>query len=587
MRAHRLGLTLGILVALALAVIVPSGASAAWSPGPAFGAGADAAAGDVAGGADGSLTAWWRTGDGTLLVQHTRPGGALAAPVALGAAKGAVAAAVAPDGSSAVAWVADDGSAVRLTVLDAGGAHVRTVDAGSLAGDDADDGSLGVGVATGGSGAVTVAWQAKDVGSGEVLVHAARVAPDGAVGAPVPLGSATGFSGLSDVPAAAAAPDGTAWVAWVNNDNKLVGARLTAGGAVDRAAAVLSDTPTMGAPRLVASAAGAVVVWPSGNGFNMYDMNGVRLPATGIELVRGTLTTGDPSAGWLHNPGDPDAYGAAIGPDGAVTIVWQDMVPTGPTTLAETVWSARFAPGFSTAGRQKLQAGVGPASFFPAVGAAADGTVLATWVEANPTTHAAALAARRFGPDGTTGATEQVAALTSQAFPFVTASPTAIAVATGGGGTPWSATTYVATTPPGGPGTPPGAGPPAAVPPPGPHAGGGPAATPKRASRLKVAKATRKGAKVTVSGTISTKANGLKVRVTYAQKVGRKTVKVHRTAKVRKGRWSVTLKLPSKLRHGRAARAKGTVTATFAGTKTIKKATAKRTVRFAKARSRR
>jgi hypothetical protein len=98
---------------------------------------------------------------------------------------------------------------------------------------------------------------------------------------------------------------------------------------------------------------------------------------------------------------------------------------------------------------------------------------------------------------------------------------------------------------------------------------------------LKVTKATRKGARVTVSGTIAKKAAG-RVSVRYAQKVGRKTTTVKKTTKIAKGRWSVTITLPKKLRRGSAAKGKGTVTATFAGTATVKKATAKRRVTLAK-----
>jgi hypothetical protein len=101
------------------------------------------------------------------------------------------------------------------------------------------------------------------------------------------------------------------------------------------------------------------------------------------------------------------------------------------------------------------------------------------------------------------------------------------------------------------------------------------------AAALKVTKATRKGARVTVVGTISKKASG-KVSVAYAQKVGRRTTTVRRSARIAKGRWSVTLTLPRKLTRGRAATGKGTVTATFAGTAAVKKATARRGVTVAR-----
>jgi hypothetical protein len=123
-----------------------------------------------------------------------------------------------------------------------------------------------------------------------------------------------------------------------------------------------------------------------------------------------------------------------------------------------------------------------------------------------------------------------------------------------------------------GPPSPPSIAPPAVTPP----------ATVKPASAaLKVTGAFRKGAKVVVSGTITAKAAG-KVTVAYAQKVGRKTITVKKTATIAKGRWKVTLTLPKALTRGAAARRTGTVTATFAGTKTVKKATARKTTTFAR-----
>jgi PKD domain len=103
---------------------------------------------------------------------------------------------------------------------------------------------------------------------------------------------------------------------------------------------------------------------------------------------------------------------------------------------------------------------------------------------------------------------------------------------------------------------------------------------------LKVNSASRKGSKVVVSGTITSKATG-KVTVAYAQKLGRKTITVTKTATIAMGRWKVTLTLPKALTRGAAARRKGTVTVTFAGSRTVKKASVKKTTTFAKATSKR
>ncbi|HEY4279771.1 MAG TPA: PKD domain-containing protein [Conexibacter sp.] len=110
-----------------------------------------------------------------------------------------------------------------------------------------------------------------------------------------------------------------------------------------------------------------------------------------------------------------------------------------------------------------------------------------------------------------------------------------------------------------------------------------PPASEPAAAALKVARATRSGARVTVAGTISSRAEG-KVTVLYAQRVGRRTVRVKKTARIAKGRWSATLTLPRSLTRGRAARGKGTVTVTFAATAAVKRATVKHAVSIAQAK---
>ncbi|HMJ34982.1 MAG TPA: hypothetical protein VK501_13805 [Baekduia sp.] len=110
-----------------------------------------------------------------------------------------------------------------------------------------------------------------------------------------------------------------------------------------------------------------------------------------------------------------------------------------------------------------------------------------------------------------------------------------------------------------------------------------PAAVAAVAAALKVSKATRNGARVTVAGTISSRAKG-KVTIAYAQKVGHATVTMKKTVTVAKGRWSTTLTLPRSLTRGSAARGKGPVTVTCAGTAAVKRATAKHAVSIARAK---
>lgn len=562
---------LALLIAAAVVLAVPAAAGAeGWGGGPGFGTAADTQGGDVAAGTDGSLTAWWRSTGHTLTVQHARPGVALATPVALGASMETVAAAVSADGTSAVAWVPYDESAVKLTVLDPSGALVRTVDVASLAALDPEAG-LGLAVAIDNTNNVTVAWQAKDPGDGSYPVRAAHVTAAGGVGAPVLLGHEDLLGGTDVVLGAAAAPNGTAWVVWSTGDHLFSGARLAADGTVDQAGAQLSGVQAMRAPRVVASAAGAAVVWPTPNDplIPTYDLTGVRLPLSGPVAAGGFRTVGVAS-GWVTFPGAATSYSAVIAPDGTVTIAGQDITPP-----AEEVWLARFPPNVAAADRRMLREPAATYAFSPALGIGADGTVLATWVESSPPAGPKAYVAQRVTPGGTFGPHELVFSITDPVFPFATTVPGAIAVGHSENGSPWRIDTYkydatpVVAEPVGGGGT----APPSVLKPgtPGPA----PAAT-LAAAGLKVTKATRKGSKVTVSGTISAKANGLKVTVAYAVKVGKRALTIRRSAVVRKGRWTVRLTLSTKLRH---AKGRATVTATFVGTKAIRKATAKRSVR--------
>lgn len=97
----------------------------------------------------------------------------------------------------------------------------------------------------------------------------------------------------------------------------------------------------------------------------------------------------------------------------------------------------------------------------------------------------------------------------------------------------------------------------------------------RSAAALKLTKAARTGKKVTVAGTISTRATG-KVTIAYRQKIGRKTVTTKTTAPIAKGRWSATLRLSGSL--ARARGGKATVFVSYAGNATTREASAKRTV---------
>lgn len=94
-------------------------------------------------------------------------------------------------------------------------------------------------------------------------------------------------------------------------------------------------------------------------------------------------------------------------------------------------------------------------------------------------------------------------------------------------------------------------------------------------AKLRVTKATRKGARVTVAGTIDRRASG-RVTITWSQKSGRKTVKRTARAKIAKGRFTATIKLSRALARSRVA---GRLSVTYAGDRTLRRATVTRTVK--------
>lgn len=112
--------------------------------------------------------------------------------------------------------------------------------------------------------------------------------------------------------------------------------------------------------------------------------------------------------------------------------------------------------------------------------------------------------------------------------------------------------------------------PPAPTPTPG--AGDNP---PLVSAKLRVTKATRKGARVTVSGTIDRRARG-QVSVTWSQKSGRKTVKRTVRAKITRGRFTATIKLPRALARSRVV---GRLSVTYAGDRALQRTTVTRSVR--------
>lgn len=114
---------------------------------------------------------------------------------------------------------------------------------------------------------------------------------------------------------------------------------------------------------------------------------------------------------------------------------------------------------------------------------------------------------------------------------------------------------------------------PAGPPPPEPEARRAPA-------RLKLTRVVRRGAKVTISGTIARGATG-RVTLAYRQRDGRSTTTVGGRARIAKGRFSATIRVTRALL--RRFRVKPTVAAAYAGNSAIAAGSATRTVTIARA----
>lgn len=668
------------LSSLALLGLLPTAAYAAgWVDGPRFAVAAGSTGGDFVAAPDGSSTVSWFSGRDGLLpviqVQHARADGTVTAPLALGSGV-SPALATSTANATAVGWIGshpwDDDRAIRVTLLDQRGAVVRTTTLATLTADEAGE-VPSVDVALDAAGRVTVVWTRTDPDSGAVAVEVAVVSPRGVASEPVTLGETT--EAPVSPPTVVSAPNGPAWAGWITPDSGVEVARLNRDGGVDAPATRASaDDERAAALRLSASAAGAAIAWvvpdPDGDGdgdpsgFPLARVAGARLAASGA-LVGARFGVGgaiDVSSGGAAGFGS--GVGLAVGPDGTVSLGW---TRAGSDADGLTAMLSRFAPGQVTATSAPLGRSNGLGSLAPRLGAAPDGSLLASWLRLDGL-EAASVAGARIAPDGTietaphtvTSAPFDGGFLPPQLLPQADdhgAGIIGVGTSFPGGAIGWSFSafrldvvgptvtvdgppttvvrspvrfvarvadpanapltwdfgdgasgsgrrvdhayatpgTYAVTTratdevanetvvtreitvtaaPVGSNDGPGGPTPPVATPPSSPTAA---------VAALKVTKATRDGAKVTVSGTISSRAQG-RLSVRYAQRVGRSTVGVERRAAITKGRWRTTLTLPRSLTAGKAAKRRGTVTATFAGTATVERATAKRTVVLAKAR---
>jgi PKD repeat protein len=534
---------------------------------------AQAAFSDVAIDAVGTATVVWTTATadmavGALNAARVTASGVRSAPVALGTytigTDAPMSVATTPAGVSWVAWANTDNRAA-LARLDSGGA----IEAGPAAVSPSGTTVRQVAVAASAAGA-TVAWEALigfGGGTPNVRVAGARLPAAGAL-------TATGFETPSfdilPLPGArdfdvVPGPDGAVTAAWVAYDTAATSITLS----INRFAPGQTTAP---APLVAEQASGggaypvspALVATPGGGTIASWLKLGSAGVSVGVRSVGsdGTLspTTNTIPVSSTASAALPQLI-AALGDDAVkgIIAVASGGPFSGPGTDPWTAATFRFdaIPPTLTLDVPATAAPLTPVTFTATVADPANAPV--TW---------------EFG-DGASATGQTVTHVYAAAGTY-----TVHATASDENGNQAVVTRSITiATPPPSP-TPPG---PGGTPNPGPTPG--PGTVTAIAAGLKVSKATRTATRVTVSGTIAKTATG-KVTVVYAQKLGRKTIKATKTAKVSKGRWTITITLPTKLTKGKAARVRGTVTVTWAGSNAIKKATAKRTVALAKATKR-
>ncbi|MDQ0935252.1 hypothetical protein [Streptomyces turgidiscabies] len=306
----------------------------------------------LAAAADGTLTAIWTQGDGSLQYQvmtATRAPGALSwsAPEPLGSNSSGyiydLSVTVAPDGAATAAWDAygfftGDHAVTTATRASAGGGWSS---AAVLPG--TDDTSGHVQVTMDAKDATTVLWRTNidgNDGSGD-LKSATRTAPSGAWGA---AQTVTAAFRSSDTSEPLAAPDGDVTYVWA-------GWSSTAGEYVVRAVTRSAGTGAWSAPKTLSTgyvnaevsasigADGTVqAVWPQtpsiDNGDDHYLQWAVR--------ADGTWSTATALSS-VPVPAVPNTAAlsgeVAAGPDGRATVMWRKAVYASPASYTSQVWT--------------------------------------------------------------------------------------------------------------------------------------------------------------------------------------------------------------------------------------------------------
>lgn len=542
--------------------------------------------------------------------------------------------AVAPTGAAAVAWV-DDADAVQLVLIPAGGAPRAAIEV-APGGEPASFGAVTVGVSDGGD--AVVAWSVTGPGGWEL--HVRRVTAGGLLGPHEALTAGDPAAGR-----VAVARDGNAWVTWVSDDDGSPwAARLTAAGAIDGAPVQLSsgvvaaDTPV----DVVAGGDSAVASWVERDGGPEHALQVSRLAATGavagapVEIApevedagmpEAAITAGgaivavynraetgsspiplpfphaflrrveaDGSLGPERRLGSASAIGGAspriaAGGDGTATVTWIDI----STDSMGLVGFQLRADGSSTPTRPVAGVfplfgiGLGSMPGVTQVATSRAGVATAGWIGFDSQT--ISLATARY--DGIAPAVEAIVpanvSLGSDASFAVNvrddggvasvwwefgdesgsrrastrhryADPGVYAVSvtvTDHAGNETTVTRQVSVVAP----------PPVAT---------------RVPAALKLSKVARKGAKVTVTGTLDRRARG-RMTVAYSQRIGRRSHSKRVTAKITDGRFRATLRLTGAL--ARARGGKATVKVSYAGDATTNTASATKTVAVPRAKA--
>lgn len=584
-----------------------------------------------------TTAAWQGVGSGSsgvVAAARIAPDGTASPVRALGPASNGTAPpsiAVAPGGATAVAWSDDQASTpdkVMLVALAADGTPGPARTVATIASVDAATVTVGVSDA----GDAVVAWLGQDGGAQQL--YARRVAADGTLGTvvtvPVPDTAAT-------LPHVAVAPAGDAWLTWTDDASSTTSAwvaRLTPAGALDGAPLRLTGPATSSETAdLAASDGGAVVVWDEGGTI----LRAARLAKSGA-LLGSTVTVsaamaemappdvavapdGVATIGWTEAVGvpgptmtvstqlrrfhpdgtlaTPTAITPAAGsmavfpnlvaaPDGTLTTTWFEGGPTEESLF----FNARQtrADGTATTPTRQISGDLlilmmisGPmgADVFglassgsghavvawPAFTGSAASVATRIFDGVAPTAEASVPATVTLGTDATFTSTAADAfgiagtwwefgddsgsrrASTRHRYADPGTYPVTLTV-TDKAGNETTVTRQVTVVAP------------------APRATRAPAA-------LKLTKVARKGAKVTVAGTLAKSAGG-KVTIAYAQKIGRRSLSKRITAKIAKGKFSATFALRGKLAQARGGKA--TVTVSYAGDADTNLASAKRTV---------